>query len=1219
MILKIDKKQQLVGLLTDRILVLDGAMGTMIQRHKLTEKDFRGIEFANHSHSIVGNNDILSLTKPEIIYEIHCQYLEAGADIIETNTFNANSVSQADYGFEDIIYRINHESAKLAVKAAQKYSSEDKPRFVAGSIGPTNQTASLSPDVNNPALRKVTFDMLVDSYYEQIRGLSDGGVDILLIETVFDTLNAKAAVFAVKKVESETGKSIPIMISGTITDAAGRTLSGQTLEAFYVSLEHSGAISIGLNCALGAEQLLPYIKRLSTISETFVSAHPNAGLPNELGQYDQSPDQMAQIIEEFCSNGYINIIGGCCGTTPEHIKAIAAVASKHKPRIIPKHQPITRFSGLEVTTVSNDSNFVNVGERTNVAGSAKFAKLIREEKYQEALSVAHDQVENGAQVIDICMDDALIEGEKAITTFMNLIATEPDICKVPIMIDSSKWSIIVAGLKCTQGKPVVNSISLKEGETEFLNHALLLQQYGAAVIVMLFDEVGQADTFERKITIAKRSYDLLTQKINFPPQDIIFDPNVLSIGTGIKEHNNYGVDFIKCCDWIRNNLPHAKISGGISNLSFSFRGNNTVREALHAVFLYHAIKNGLSMGIVNPSMLQVYEEVDKKLLELSEDLVLNRRSDATERMLTFAGQIKDTSKSETKTQEWRNLPVQERLQHALVKGITDFIYSDLDETIPLYDTPLRIIEGPLMSGMNYIGELFGSGRMFLPQVVKSARVMKQAVEYLEPKIKEANKGEAVKSNGKILLATVKGDVHDIGKNIVGFVLSCNNYEIIDLGVMVPTEKIIDEIKKQKPDIVGLSGLITPSLEEMVNISKAMNDCKYTMPLLIGGATTSELHTALKIAPQFDQPVIHVKDASKSIQVVGQLINPTLYNKYISEVKTHYQQITEKYYQRQNQKKYISLEQARANKYKFDPEKAQIKGPNKLGITILPDIDLNQLIPLIDWTFFFKAWEMKGRYPAILEDPILATEANKLYNEANQLLENISKDKLLTIKGVVGLFPAKSIDESVIVYNTSETEELCRFNFARNQQQHDSNQTNKSLADFIAPLGTNTKDYLGAFAVTAGLDVDKLAAKFRKENNEFLVIMTKILADRLAEATAEWLHYKVRTDIWGYAPDEKIDVENLLRARYRGIRPAAGYPACPDHTEKQTLFDLIKAKQNIGVKLTETYAMSPVSSVAGWYFANPEIYYFQVDKICDDQIEQIAAKKQITPDELKKYI
>jgi 5-methyltetrahydrofolate--homocysteine methyltransferase len=1214
-----NRKQLLFKQLENRILVLDGAMGTMIQRHRLIEKEYRGSEFANHTHPLIGNNDVLVLTQPEIIKDIHRQYLMAGADIIETNTFNANSVSQADYGLENITYRFNFEGAKIARQVADECSTSEKPRFVAGSIGPTNQTTSLSPDVNNPAFRKITFDQLVDSYYEQIRGLADGGVDILLIETIFDTLNAKAAVFAAKKLEIETGNEIPIMLSGTITDAAGRTLSGQTLEAFYVSLEHAKPLSFGLNCALGATQLKPYIERLSKISSCFVSAHPNAGLPNELGQYDQTGSQMAEIIDDFCSAGLLNIIGGCCGTTPDHIREIARVAAKHKPRIVPVHQPVTRFAGLEVTTVSSDSNFVNVGERTNVAGSAKFAKLVREDKYQDALSVALEQVENGAQVIDVCMDDALIEGERAMTTFLNLIASDPEICKMPLMIDSSKWSIIEAGLKCTQGKPVVNSISLKEGEAEFLHRATLLRNYGAAVVVMLFDEQGQADSFERKIAIAKRSYDLLINNIGFPPQDIIFDPNILSIGTGIKEHNNYGVDFIKACAWIRENLPHAKTSGGVSNLSFSFRGNNAVREALHAVFLYHAIKSGLDMGIVNPSMLQVYEEVEKNLLQLSEDLVLNRRADATERMLMYADQVKDSGKTEAKIQEWRSLPVEERLQHALVKGVTEFIFPDLDEIIPKFDTPLRIIEGPLMSAMNYIGELFGSGRMFLPQVVKSARVMKQAVEYLEPKIREANMGVAVKSNGKILLATVKGDVHDIGKNIVSVVLSCNNYEIIDLGVMVPTERIIAEIKNHKPDLVGLSGLITPSLEEMATVAKAMNDNGFTMPLLIGGATTSELHTALKIAPEYKHPVIHVKDASKAIHVAGQLLNPQTKNDFVNQTYALYQKSKDAYLIRQHLKNYLTLEQARANHYQFDVDKAQIKQPNKMGLTLFHDIDIEQLIPFIDWTFFFKAWEMKGRYPALLEDPVQGTEAKKLLDDAQTLLRQISEHKLLKAKGVVGIFPAESWGDSIKILDESGKNTLTQFHFLRNLQVRENNQHNPCLADFVAPEKSGIRDYLGAFAVTAGIGIEELTAKFTKEGNEYLSIMAKILADRLAEAAAEWLHYKVRTEIWGYSPEEQFDVDSLLRGRYRGIRPAAGYPACPDHSEKKTLFQLLNAEENATMNLTETFAMMPTASVSGWYFANPEAHYFQVEQIGDEQLADLANRKGMKPEELKRFV
>ncbi|MDY0279838.1 MAG: methionine synthase [Salinivirgaceae bacterium] len=1210
--------QQLYQQMESRILTLDGAMGTMIQRHRLIERDYRGSEFATHTDNLIGNNDILVLTQPEIIKEIHKLYLAANADIIETNTFNANAISQADYNLQHLVYRINLEAAKLARAAADEYSTTEKPRFVAGSIGPTNQTASLSPDVNNPAFRKVTFDQLVDSYYDQIRGLVDGGVDLLLIETIFDTLNAKAAVFAAKKLEAETQKIIPIMLSGTITDAAGRTLSGQTLEAFYVSLEHAMPFSMGLNCALGAEQLKPYVERLSNISSCFVSAHPNAGLPNELGDYDQTPEIMAEIIRDFCASGLVNIIGGCCGTTPDHIREIAKVAAQYKPRIVPQIEPITRFAGLEVTSVSKESNFVNVGERTNVAGSAKFARLIREEKYQEALTVALEQVENGAQVIDVCMDDALIEGEATMTTFLNLIAADPEICRVPIMIDSSKWSIIEAGLKCVQGKPVVNSISLKEGEEQFLNHATLLRQYGAAVVVMLFDEKGQADSFERKIEIAKRSYDLLVNKIKFPPQDIIFDSNILSIGTGIKEHNNYGVDFINACAWIKEHLPYAKTSGGVSNLSFSFRGNNVVRESLHSAFLFHAIQHGLDMGIVNPSMLQVYEEVPKDLLKLSEDLILNKRADATERLLMYADQVKGDMKSETKKQEWRELPVAERIKHALVKGVTEFVESDLDEIGPQFDSPLRIIEGPLMGAMNYIGELFGTGRMFLPQVVKSARVMKQAVEYLEPKIREANQGKAIKSAGKILMATVKGDVHDIGKNIVSVVLGCNNYEIIDLGVMIPTEKIIEGVKQHKPDILGLSGLITPSLEEMAGVAKAMNDNNFNIPILIGGATTSQLHTALKIAPHYKSPVVHVKDASKAIHVAGQLLNEDKKAVFIADLELNNQEIIAAYKERQLQKQYISLDQARQNRFQFDVTKAQIVKPKQLGVKTIQEVDIKNLVPLIDWTFFFKAWEMKGRYPALLEDPVQANEAQKLFADANQWLNDIIEHKRLQVKAVYGMFPATSDNDSITLYEASgSTDELCKFHFLRNLQKRD--QHNPCLADFIAPKQANVNDYLGGFAVTAGIGMEAITQKFLAEGNEYMSIMTKIMADRLAEAAAEWLHFYVRTEAWGYSPAETFNAEALLRGQYRGIRPAAGYPACPDHSEKATLFQLLGVTKNIGVELTETFAMFPTASVSGWYFANPQAHYFQVEQIGEEQMSDLATRKGMHLETLRRFV
>ncbi|HON17917.1 MAG TPA: methionine synthase [Salinivirgaceae bacterium] len=1204
-------------ILSERILILDGAMGTMIQRHKLSETDFRGSQFANHSTPLKGNNDILVLTQPEIIFNIHKSYLEAGADIIETNTFNANTISQADYNLEGWVYQINYEAARLARKATELFSTKQKPRFVAGSIGPTNQTTSLSPDVNNPGFRKITFDQLVEAYYEQIKGLVTGGVDLLLIETIFDTLNAKAAVYAAKKYAQDSGTITPIMLSGTITDAAGRTLSGQTLEAFYTALEHAEPLSIGLNCALGAAQLKPYIERLSKIANCFVSAHPNAGLPNEMGEYDQSSREMAEIVESYCKQGLVNIVGGCCGTNPQHIAAIATVASKYEPRQIPQLNPTTRFSGLEMVEIRTDTNFVNIGERTNVAGSAKFAKLIHEENLNEALSIAAEQVENGAQLIDVCMDDAMIDGKKAMVSFLNLVSAEPEISKVPIMIDSSKWEIIAAGLKCVQGKSVVNSISLKEGEDKFLKQAGEIRNLGAAVVVMLFDENGQADTYQRKIEIAQRSYRLLVDKINFPPQDIIFDPNVLAIGTGIKEHNNYAVDFIKACSWIKQNLPHAKTSGGISNLSFSFRGNNSVREALHAVFLYHAIQNGLDMGIVNPGMLQVYEEIDKNLLNLAEDLVLNRRADATERLLIYAENIKSTSKTQEKLQEWRNYPVEERLKYALIKGLTDFIKQDLDEIIPHFANPLEIIEGPLMDAMNEIGEMFGAGKMFLPQVVKSARVMKVAVEYLEPLIRQKNANSA-QTKGKILLATVKGDVHDIGKNIVSVVLSCNNYEIIDLGVMVPAEKILENIELHKPDIVGLSGLITPSLEEMAFVSKVMEEHKLQIPLLIGGATTSELHTALKIAPNYSQPVVHVKDASKSIQYVSQLLNTATKESFVQNLNQHYHNISEQWLKRQREKQFVSLSEANQNRFPYNPHEADIVKPNRLGITHFEEIPIHELIPFIDWTFFLLAWDIRGRYPAVLSDPVVGPEAKKLMDDAHSILQKIVSQKTLKASAVVGLFPANTIGNSVTVINPKSGEEHCRFHFLRSLQKTAQGECNLCLADFVAPSSTGIVDYIGTFAVTAGIGLETLIQSLSK-NDDYQKIMTKILSDRLAEAAAEWLHYKVRTEIWGYSPNEPLDIDNILRGKFRGIRPAAGYPACPDHSEKKTLFELLDVQNLCGITLTENFAMVPTASVSGWYFAHPKAQYFRLDNVGDEQLQSLASLKGYKLEEYKKFV
>jgi len=1211
---------QLLDAVKERILVLDGAMGTMIQRYKFEEEDYRGERFANWPSPIKGNNDILSLTQADKIETIHCKYLEAGADIIETNTFNANIISQADYGMEELAYELNKTSAEIARRAADKFTKEnpDKPRFVAGSVGPTNRTTSISPDVNDPGARNITFDQLVEAYSEQIGGLIDGGADLILVETVFDTLNAKAALFAAKQTFEQKGKELPIMVSGTITDASGRTLSGQTVGAFYTSMKHADLFSIGLNCALGAEQLKPYLAELSGMANCLVSAHPNAGLPNQFGEYDQSDLLMAGIIEDFLKDGLINIIGGCCGTTPPHIKAIAEVAANYKPRQKPENKHKSVYSGLETVEISKERNFVNVGERTNVAGSRKFARLISEEKHEEAISVAMQQVEAGAQIIDICMDDAMLDAEKAMVTFLNLIASEPDISKVPVMIDSSKWNVIEAGLKCIQGKGVVNSISLKEGSENFLKQAKMLKHYGAGVVVMLFDEKGQADTFERKIEIAKRSYDEL-MTIGFPPEDIIFDPNVLAIATGINEHNNYAVDFIKACGWIKENLPHAKISGGISNLSFSFRGNNTVREAMHSVFLYHAIKQGMDMGIVNPGLMQVYDEIEPNLLKLVEDCVLNKRIDATERLINYAEKVKSKGKDEKKAAEWRNLPARERLAYSLVKGIQEHIETDVEEVRKEFNRSLEIIEGPLMDGMNQVGDLFGEGKMFLPQVVKSARVMKKAVSYLQPYIEaEKSEGES-KSAGKILMATVKGDVHDIGKNIVGVVLACNNYEIIDIGVMVPTEKIVQTAIEEKVDVIGLSGLITPSLDEMISVAAELEKQNVKIPVILGGATTSKVHTAVKIAPEYSEPVIYVKDASKSVNVVNKLVHENLKSDYVKALKEEYKEVKAEHEKRQAAKNYISLKEARQNKTQIDWDVKNIYSPQKIGIQVLKDYPLDELIKYIDWTYFFMAWDINGKFPAIFEDPIKGEEAKKLYDDAQLMLKQIVEKKLLSANGTTGIFPANSEGEDVIVYSDENRKnELSRFNFLRNQQKH-SNMANISFADYVAPAGNNHQDYIGMFAVSAGLGAEEAAAKFKAQNDDYSAIMIKILADRLAEAFAEKLHEIVRKEYWAYQPEETLNTEALLREKYQGIRPAAGYPGCPDHSEKTKLFELLKVKENIGIELTESFAMNPVASVSGWYFAHPRAKYFNLDKISEDQFNDYIERKDIDKETGRKYL
>ncbi len=1199
------KNKQIHSLATQRILILDGAMGTQLQEFRLTEQDFRGERFQNHRWPLRGNNDLLCLTRPDLVELVHRRYFEAGADIVETNTFNSTSISQADYGTEHLVREINREAARIARQVANEFTQANpaKPRFVAGSIGPTNRTASMSPDVNNPAYRAVTFDMLVEAYEEQTLGLIEGEVDILMIETVFDTLNAKAAIVAINNVLEEKGLDIPVMVSGTITDASGRTLSGQTLRAFIESISHYPLLSIGLNCALGAEQLIPYVEELSAYTEFFVSAHPNAGLPNELGAYDQTPAEMALLVEKMLQRGYINIIGGCCGTSPEHIKAIADVAQRYSPRVAPKLPKYTRLSGLELLEIRPETNFVNIGERTNVAGSKKFARLIADGKFEEAIAIAHEQVEGGAQVIDICMDDAIIEGEKAMVTFLNYLASEPDICRVPFMIDSSRFSIIEAGLKCVQGKCIVNSISLKEGEEEFTKHAKTIKQFGAAMVVMLFDENGQADNTSRRIEIAERSYRILVDKVGVNPADIIIDPNIMAVGTGMKEHSNYAVSFIEAIEWIKQNLPHAKISGGVSNLSFSFRGNNPVREAIHSVFLFHAIKAGMDMAIVNPSQLQVYTEIEPNLLQLCEDLVLNRRKDATERLLVYAQNVKEEQTDQAKAQEWRNEPVEKRLAHALVKGLTEFIDTDTNEALSKLGSALRVIEEPLMDGMKEVGELFGSGRMFLPQVVKSARVMKAAVAILEPHME---KDKQTSTRGKVLMATVKGDVHDIGKNIVGVVLACNGFEVIDLGVMVSCEKIIETAIAEKVDIVGLSGLITPSLDEMCRVAAEMERQELKVPLLIGGATTSPLHTALKIAPNYSSGVIYVKDASQASSIAADLMNPTKKETLFENVKAAYAKAIEKHSAVVSQ--LISLSLARTNGLKIEWKDYSPPVPNQKGVTVLKNFPLATLRQYIDWTFFFQAWEIRGKYPQILTDPVKGKEASKLYADANALLDTIVGNNLLTANGVMAILPSVSKGDDIIVFeDEARTKPLAVFPQLRNQEQKAQGELNLCLSDYIAPAEVGITDWIGIFAVTAGIGADRLASEYAQKGDDYNGLMVKLLADRLAEAYAEVLHEKVRREIWGYTPNEQCTLEEMLKENYQGIRPAPGYPACPDHRQKETIFSILKAKENAGIELTESMAMVPTAAVSGYYFAHPQSKYFNVGKIDQEQLEDYSKR------------
>jgi 5-methyltetrahydrofolate--homocysteine methyltransferase len=1216
----------LTKILTERILVLDGAMGTMIQRYNLSEEDFRGNRFKDHPHDLKGNNDLLSLTQPEIIKEIHRAYFKAGADIVETNTFNGTSISQADYQTENFSYEINKASAEIAKQVALDFTKNDpeKPRFVAGALGPTNKTLTLSPNVNDPGFRAVYFDEMMEAYYTQARGLVDGGVDILLIETIFDTLNGKAAIYAVDKVCAEKNIIVPVMISGTIVDQSGRTLSGQTTEAFWNSILHTkNLLSVGLNCSLGAKQMRPFVEELSNLTDKFFSVYPNAGLPNEMGEYDESPETMAFTLDEFLMDGFVNLIGGCCGTAPEHISAIAEKVKNYAPRVPAPQKPYLRLSGLEPLNIHPAINFVNVGERTNVAGSKKFARLIKEENYEEALSVAKQQVENGAQIIDVNMDEGMIDSEDAMTKFLNLLAAEPDIARVPIMIDSSKWSVIKAGLKCLQGSGIVNSISLKEGEDAFRKYAKEILMFGAAVIVMAFDEEGQADTLERKIEICARAYKILVDDIGFPPQNIIFDPNILAIATGIDEHNNYAVNYIEATRWIKQNLPLAKVSGGVSNLSFSFRGNNVIREAMHSAFLYHAIKAGMDMGIVNAGQLEVYEEIPKDLLVLVEDVIYNRKPDATERLLIFSETVKEKEKGEGKKDEWRNTPVEERLRHSLVKGITDHIEQDTEEARQKFPEPINVIEGPLMDGMNIVGDLFGSGKMFLPQVVKSARVMKKAVAYLTPYIEQQKKLSSVaRAQGKILLATVKGDVHDIGKNIVGVVLGCNNYNVIDLGVMVSAEKILQTAIDEGVDIIGLSGLITPSLDEMVHIAKEMERRGIQKPLLIGGATTSRIHTAVKIAPNYSGNTIHVLDASRSVPVVSKLLGDDSdeKQKYADGVKEEYENLREEYVKRRSEKKYISIDDARKNSLKIDWLNSNITKPSKMGITVLNNFSLEKLKNYIDWTPFFISWEMKGKYPAILQSDKYGKEATKLFNDANDLIDEIIKNNSLIANGVFGLFPANSNGDDIKVYkDDSRKSLLTSLHTLRQQNKKADGQPNLSLADFIAPEGVGVKDYIGMFAVTTGIGIENLIEKFKKEHDDYNSILVKAIADRLAEAFAEYLHEMIRKDFWGYSKNENLTIQELIKEEYTGIRPAPGYPAQPDHTEKLLIFECLNAEANTGIKLTGSLAMYPAASVCGLYFSHPEAKYINVGKIGKDQVTDYHHRKDMSFDEVEKWL
>jgi len=1198
--------------LKQRILVLDGAMGTMIQRYSLDEAQYRGERFRDHSRDLRGNNDLLSITRPQVIREIHDAYLEAGADILETNTFNSTAISQADYGLEAVVSELNLAGARIAREAADAASARTpgKPRFVAGVLGPMNRTLSLSPDVNDPGFRAVTFDQVKQAYKAAVAALVEGGVDILLLETIFDTLNAKAALAAIDEHFEAIGTRLPLMISGTITDASGRTLSGQTAEAFWNSVRHARPLSVGFNCALGAKQLRPHVEELARIADVYVSAHPNAGLPNAMAEYDEQPCETAGFIGEWAQSGWLNITGGCCGTTPDHIREIVEHVSAFKPREVKRIEPKLRLSGLEPLNIGADSLFVNVGERTNVTGSKAFARLVLAGDYSQALTVARQQVESGAQVIDVNMDEAMLDSAAAMTRFLQLVASEPDIARVPVMIDSSKWSVIEAGLKCVQGKSIVNSISLKSGEAEFLEHAKLARRYGAAVVVMAFDEKGQADTLKRKTEICERCYRILTEKAGFPPEDIIFDPNIFAIATGIEEHNTYGRDYIEALAWIHRHLPHAKTSGGVSNLSFSFRGNEPVREAMHTAFLYHATKAGMTMGIVNAGQLGVYEEIPKDLLERAEDVIFNRRPDATERLVEFAETYKTQKKDPAEELAWRKGTVRERLVHALVKGITEHIVADTEEARLQYERPLQVIEGPLMDGMNVVGDLFGSGKMFLPQVVKSARVMKQAVAHLVPFIEEEKKrlGTAPKAKGKVVMATVKGDVHDIGKNIVGVVLQCNNFDVVDLGVMVPCEKILETARTENADFIGLSGLITPSLEEMAHVAKEMQRLGFELPLLIGGATTSRTHTAVKIEPNYKGPVVWVPDASRAVGVATSLSSDEQRAAFLRDVRADYVKVREQHARKTGQKS-VAIEVARANAVKIDWSAHTPPRPRRIGITRLANFPLEKLVAYIDWAPFFQAWDLAGKYPDILQDKVVGEAARNVLRDGQAMLDRIVKGRWIAANGVAGLWPANAAGDDIEIYADEKRERvLATWHNLRQQNEKPAGNPNQCLADFVAPKETGVADYIGAFAVTAGIGVEEKVRELEKANDDYGAIMVKALADRLAEAFAEYLHHHVRTDLWGYAGDEKLSSEDLIAERYSGIRPAPGYPACPDHTEKAALFELLNAQAHAGITLTEAYAMLPAASVSGFYLSHPQSRYFAVGKIERDQLADYAHRK-----------